>query len=58
VQVGPKPEWLSARAGRQAYVLVGEAKRFVGAVDVPSGGYAEVHFSPKTRAMRIVLHAP
>ncbi|HSQ63255.1 MAG TPA: hypothetical protein VLM85_08560 [Polyangiaceae bacterium] len=58
VRVGPKPEWLSASGGRQAYVLVGEARRFVGAVDVPSGGYAEVHFVPKERAMSVVLHLP
>ena len=58
IDVGGKPEWLAARAGRQAYVLVAESRTFVGAVDVPESGWAELHFAPKDRALRVVLHAP
>jgi len=56
--VGSKPEWLQTRAGHQAYVLVSPTCSFVGAVDVPDAGYAELHFTPKERAVRIVIHTP
>ncbi len=58
VQIASKPEWLSVRSGHQGYVLGFESKRFVGAVDVPATGYVEVHFTPKQRALRVILHAP
>ena len=58
VDVGGKPEWLTVRAGHQAFVLVAESRTFVGAVDVPETGYAELQFSPKDRAVREILHAP
>jgi hypothetical protein len=60
IDVGPKPEWLSARAGHHAYVLVSEAltsrTTFVGAVDVPETGWVELAFAPGARGLRIVLH--
>jgi hypothetical protein len=58
VDVGPKTEWIRARAGHEAYVLVSPACTLVGAVDVPPAGYAELHFTPKDRAVRIVIHSP
>jgi len=56
IDVGPKPEWLSARAGHHAYVLVSAARTFVGAIDVPEAGFVEVRFSPKERAVRVIEH--
>src|SRR6185437_9611643 len=50
VDVAQRPEWLSVRAGHQAYVLVSPEVTFVGAVDVPESGWTEVHFAPKDRA--------
>jgi len=57
VDVGARPEWIATRAGHHAYVLVGEERTFVGAIDVPDVGWTEVHFSPGARELRIVVHA-
>jgi hypothetical protein len=56
IDIGPKPEWISVRAGHQAFVAVTPSRTMIGAVDVPAAGYAEVHVSPKDRALRIVVH--
>jgi hypothetical protein len=58
VDVGSKAEWTQVRAGHQAYVLVSATCTLVGAVDVPDAGYAELHFTPKDRGVRIVIHTP
>jgi hypothetical protein len=58
VDVGSKAEWTQVRAGHQAYVLVSATCTLVGAVDVPDAGYAELHFNPKDRGVRIVIHTP
>jgi len=58
VDVGGKPEWICARAGHQAYVAVATSRTMIGAVDVPEAGYAEVHVSPKDRALRVIIHKP
>jgi hypothetical protein len=58
IDVGAKAEWIQARAGHQAYVLVSASCTLVGAVDVPDAGHAELHFTPKDRSVRIVIHTP
>jgi hypothetical protein len=58
VDVGAKPEWISARAGHRAYIAVTPSRVMLGAVDVPPNGYVEVHVTPKSRALRIVVHTP
>jgi len=58
VDVGQKPEWISARAGHQAYVVVTPSRTMVGAVDVPADGYAEVQLAPKSRSLRVIVHTP
>jgi hypothetical protein len=58
VDVGQKPEWISARAGHQAYIVVTPSRVMLGAVDVPSDGYAEVQLAPKSRSLRVIVHTP
>lgn len=58
VDVGQKPEWISARAGHQAYIVVTPSRIMLGAVDVPEGGYAEVQLAPKSRSLRVIVHTP
>ena len=58
VDVGQKPEWISARAGHQAYIVVTPSRVMLGAVDVPEGGYAEVQLAPKSRSLRVIVHTP
>jgi hypothetical protein len=58
VDVGAKPEWISVRAGHQAFIAVATSRTILGAIDVPDAGYAEVHVSPKDRALRVVIHKP
>jgi hypothetical protein len=57
VEVTSKPEWVSARAGHEAFVLTASVT-MLGAVDVPPQGYVELHFAPKARSVRIVVHSP
>jgi hypothetical protein len=58
VDVGSKAEWISARAGHQAYIVVTPSRIMIGAVDVPSDGYAEVLVAPKSRSLRVIVHTP
>jgi hypothetical protein len=58
VDVGSKAEWISARAGHQAYIVVTPSRTMMGAVDVPSDGFAEVQIAPKSRSMRVIVHTP
>jgi hypothetical protein len=58
VDVGTKPEWISARAGHLAYIAVTPSRIMLGAIDVPEGGYAEVQLAPKSRSLRVIVHTP
>ncbi len=60
IEVKDKPEWIEVRAGHAAFVLVAPSVTILGAVDVPgaNAGYTEVHFTPKARSLRIVVHTP
>ncbi len=58
VDVGAKPEWLSTRSGHQAFITTASSHTIIGAIDVPDTGFVEVHVSPKSRSLRVVVHAP
>jgi hypothetical protein len=58
IDVGSKAEWISARAGHQAYIVVTPSRIMLGAIDVPAAGYAEVHLTPKDRSLRVIVHTP
>lgn len=58
IDVAKNPEWVSVRAGHQAFVLVGPDCTMVGAIDVPENGFTEVSVTPREHALRFVVHAP